>query len=300
MTSTTFHSAPRTRDVLLAQIRAVGLAPRGPALAAMAVVALATLLITIESLNTGEVIAFHPEHQMLPGIVGLLLPIVVWRGEERFGASFLWTLPVDRWRHALAKVFAGWVWLMGGVALFVLWSLALTLLSGGNILAEETLRVLRSFSSASGTLDPAAVEIVRWTPEPLLWLAPFTSTTATYLLASALGLATRHPLRWIVGSVIGFFIVSGLGDTANAEWLGNALERLLYPLFEGPYGFDALLTARTTFLNIEATLSTGNRVEVWRELPDVGRWAMATLLWTGAGLVTLWAAASRHREGRRS
>jgi hypothetical protein len=112
----------------------------------MAVVALATLLIAIDSLSTGEVIAFHPEHQMLPGIVALLLPIVVWRGKKRFGASFPWTLPVDRWRHALAKVFAGWVSLMGVVALFLLWSLAPTLLSGGNILAEETLRVLRAFS----------------------------------------------------------------------------------------------------------------------------------------------------------
>jgi hypothetical protein len=260
MTSTTFHSAPRTRDVLLAQIRAAGIAPREPALAATAVVGLATLLITINSLNTGEVLAFHPEHQMLPGIVGLLLPIWVWKGEERFGASFLWTLPVDRRRHALAKVFAGWVWLMGGVALFVLWSLALTLLSGG-ILAEETLRVLRSL------------------------LAPFTSATATYLLASALGLATRHPLRWIAGSVIGFSIVSGVGDAANAVWLANALERLVEPLFEGPYGLDALLTARTTKPNIEAT---------------VGQWATATLVWTGTGLVTLWAAASRHREGRRA
>jgi len=244
-------------------------------------VGLATLLITINSLNTGEVMAFHPEHQMLPGIVGLLLPIGVWRGEERFGASFLWTLPVDRWRHALAKVFAGWVWLMGVVALFVLWLLARTILSGGNILAEETLRVLKSFSiSASGTLDPAAVQTARWTPEPLLWLAPFTSATATYLLASALGLATRHPLRWIVGSVIGFFIVSGIGE-------GNALERLFDSLFEGPYGLDALLTAKTTSLNIEATLSTGDRVVVWRALPDVGQWATATLLWTGAGLVFL-------------
>jgi hypothetical protein len=292
MTSTTFHSAPPTRDVLLAQIRVVGLAPRGPALAAMAVVAMATLLITIESLKTGEVIAFHPWRQMLPGIVGLLLPILVWRGEERFGASFLWTLPVDRWRHALAKVFAGWVWLMGGVALFVLWSLALTLLSGGDILAEETLRVFGS--------DPAAVETVRWTPEPLLWLAPFTSASATYLLASALGLATRHPLRWIVGSVIGLYIVYGVGEAANAVWLVNILEPLLESLFEGPYGLDALLTARTTFLNNEATLSTGERVAVWRALPDVGHWATATLLWTGAGLVSLLAAASRHREGRRA
>ena len=299
MTSTTFHSAPRTRDVLLAQIRAVGLAPRGPALAAMAVVTLATLLITIKSLNRGEVIAFHPEHQMWPGIVGLLLPIVVWRGEERFGASFLWTLPVDRWRHALAKVFAGWVWLMGGVALFVLWSLALTLLSGGNIFAEETLRVLTSVS-ASRTLDPAAMETVRWTPEPMLWLAPFTSATATYLFASALGLATRHPLQWIVGSVIGFYIVYGVGDAANAVWLGNVFEPLLESLFEGPYGLDALLTARTTSLNNEATLSTGDRVAVWRALPDVGQWATATLLWTSAGLLSLLAAASRHREDRRA
>jgi hypothetical protein len=285
----------------LAQIRIVGFSPRGPVLAAIAVVALAALLITIESLRRGEVIPFHPEHQMWPGIVGLLLPIAVWRGEERFGAGFLWTLPVDRRRHALAKVFAGWVWLMGGVALFVLWSLVLTLLSGGNILAEETLRVLRSVStSASPTLDPAALDTVRWTPEPLLWLAPFTSATATYLFASALGLATRHPLRWIVGSVIGFSIVSGLGEAANAVWLGNALERVLDALFEGPYGLDALLTARTTLLSNEATLSTGDRVAVWRALPDVGQWATATLLWTGTGLVTLWAAASRHREGRRS
>jgi len=296
MTSTTFHSAPRTRAVLLAQIRAVGFAPRGPVLVAIAVVAVATLLITIESLKRGEVIPFQPQRQMLPGLVGLLLPIVVWRGEERFGTSFLWTLPVDRWRHALAKVFAGWVWLMGGIALFVLWSLALTLLSRGNIHAEETLRVLRSISiPASGTLDPAAVETVSWTPKPLLWLAPFTSATATYLLGSALGLATRHPLRWILGGVIALYFVTGVGDSANAVCLGSVFDSL----FEGPYGLDTLLTARTTFLSIEATLSNGDRVAVWRALPDVGRWATATLLWTGAGLVTLWAAASRHREGRR-
>jgi hypothetical protein len=266
----------------------------------IAVVAAATLLITIESLKTGEVIAFHPERQMLPGLVGLLLPIVVWRGEHRFGAGFLWTLPVDRRRHALAKVFAGWVWLIGGVALFVLWSLALTLLSGGNILEEETLRVLRSFSSGSRPLSPAAVETVRWTPEPLLWLTPFTSATATYLLASALALGTSHPLRWIAGGVIGVFLVSGVGDAANAVWLGNAFERLLESLFEGPYGLDAVLTARSTFLNNEATLSTGDRVAVWRALPDVARWATATLLWTTAGLVSLLAAASRHRESRRA
>ena len=66
---------------------------RGPALAATAVVGLATLLITIDSLNTGEVIAFHPEHQMLPGIKGLLLPIGVWRGRNGSGPASSGRLP---------------------------------------------------------------------------------------------------------------------------------------------------------------------------------------------------------------
>ena len=42
---------------------------------------------------------------------------------------------------------------------------------------------------------------------------------------------------------------------------------VLESLFEGPYGFDALLTARTTFLKIEATLSTGEKVVVWPSPP---------------------------------
>ena len=45
---------------------------------------------------------------------------------------------------------------------------------------------------------------------------------------------------------------------------------VLESLFEGPYGFDALLTARTTFLKIEATLSTGEKVVVWQALSDLG------------------------------
>ena len=52
-------------------------------------------------------------------------------------------------------------------------------------------------------------------------------------------------------------------------------------------------------LHTQATLATGRTVTVWRALPDLGQWAAATLLWTGAGLAALWAAASRHRERRR-
>ena len=54
MTETGLHSAPRPQDVLVAQIRAVGLALRGPALVVTALIALTTLLVTIEFLRTGQ------------------------------------------------------------------------------------------------------------------------------------------------------------------------------------------------------------------------------------------------------
>jgi hypothetical protein len=294
------HLTPHPRDVLLEQIRSVGLALSRPAIVVMVLATLATLLIT-EFLAHSEVIAFHPYRQELFGVLGLLLPIGVWMDEERFGAGFLWALPVDRRWHALVKVFAGWLWLMGAVTLFVLWLLALTLVSGGNVVAEESLRLISSFSfPAGGTLDAGTVQIVRWTPEPLFWLVPFTAATGTYLLASALALGTRHPMRWIVGTVLTLFVIVGVSDESNAAWLATAPGRLLLGLFDGSYGLDALLTARTGSLKTEATLPTGERVVVWRALPDLGQWATATLLWTGIGLVLLWAAASRHGERRRT
>ncbi|MFL5356406.1 hypothetical protein [Archangium sp.] len=301
MMEPTLHPIPRPRDVLREQIRAVGLALRVPALAATALVGLATLHVVAAVWSSGEGFDFRPELSMLPGMAGLLLPIGVWKGEERFGAGFLWTLPVDRRQHALAKVFAGWVWLMAAVALFVLWMLGVTLLSGGNVLGQETLRLLPSYDlPAPGTLDPAALATVGWTPRPVLWLVPFTAATATYLLASALALGLRHPLWWLIGTVLGALLVGSFTEAANLEWVATVSQRVLESLFYGPYGFDALLTARTESLKTEALLSTGETVGVWRGLPDLGQWVMATLLWTSAGLVALWAAASRHRELRRA
>jgi hypothetical protein len=189
--------------------------------------------------------------------------------------------------------------LVGAVALLVLWLLALVLFSGGTVLAEETRRVLPSFSfAATGPFDPSAVHDVRWTPQPLLWLVPFTAATGAYLFASALAIGARHPLRWICGSVFSFLLLVALGEAANAQQLIDASNGLLDSLVYGPYGVDALLSARAESLQVAATLSTGETVVVWRALPHLGQWAMATLLWIGAGLVALGIAASRHRECR--
>lgn len=292
------HTTPRWRDVLMAQVRGIGIVLRMPARVALALATTVSLLVAAEIFGNGEAIDFHPEHYVLPGVLGLLLPISVWKNEDRFGAAFLWTLPVDRARHALVKVFAGWIWLMGIVALFELWLLAATLISGASPFTEETRRVLPSFSYGA-TFDPSAIEDVRWMPKPLLWLVPFTAATGTYVLASALALGARHPLRWIVGSVLGFFLFAFV--VADLADLGpNGIDRVLNAIVNGPYGIDAVLTARTESLQVGATLTTGDRVVVWRAFPDVGHWAIGTLLWTGAGLIALVAAASRHREQRRS
>ena len=83
-------------------------------------------------------------------------------------------------------------------------------------------------------------------------------------------------------------------------WQEDAPERLLRPLLYGRYGLDALLTARIESLGTPATLTTGERVVVWWAVPELADWRTATLLWTGVGLLALWAAASRHRERRRA
>jgi hypothetical protein len=210
---------------------------------------------------------------------------------------------VDRRRHALTKVLAGWVWLMAVVTLVMLWLLALTSATGGRALPPEALQLTTFEVAAAGPIDPAALRIVRWTSGPLIWAVPFTAATACYLLSSALALGTRRPLRWLIGTVLAYVLASIVSGAASeqtgAVWLANALERLLRPLVNGRYGLDAVLTARLESLSTPSLLTTGERAVVWWAVPDLADWRTATLLWTGAGLIALWAAASRHRERRR-
>ncbi|HEX8904023.1 MAG TPA: hypothetical protein VF771_04235 [Longimicrobiaceae bacterium] len=295
---------PRPRAVLLEHLRTTGLTLRGPALMAAALVALLTLWVALESASRERGITLNAWPTQLPGIMGALLPIAVWARDERFGPGFLWTLPVDRRRHALTKVLAGWVWLMGAVALFVLWLLALTSATGGRALPPETLHLASFQIVVAGPIDPAVLRTVRWTPGPLIWAVPFTAATATYLLASAFALGSRHPLRWVIGTAVAYVLSTIASTAASAQlgvgWLDHAPGRLADLLFNSRYGVDALLTARIESLSATATLTTGERARVWSGAPDLADWRTATLLWTGAGLLALWAAASRHRERRRA
>lgn len=187
------HPAPRGRDAVLEQVRAVGLALRPVALVAAVVIGIVTLLVASEGGRRGAEIQFGSDSWLGTSVVSFLFPFAVWRREKRFGPAFLWTLPVDRRRLALAKVFAGWVWLMTAMAVVVGWLLVLTLLS-----------------------DTTAVWSVLGS-----WLVRFPGATAMYLLGSALVLGLRHPLRWLLGAAGVLYLQGTLNEALGPYTLLN-------------------------------------------------------------------------------
>ena len=181
MTQPTLHPTPRWRDVVLEQVRIVGLTLRSVALVAAVVIGIATVVIAVDIVRGSAATWFDSDEWIVLGLISSVYPFAVWRWEKRFGPGFFWTLPADRRGLTLAKVFAGWVWLMIALALFFFWHLALAAFSG--VPDAETVTSL-----------------------------VFTRVTATYLLGSALVLGLRHPLRWVLGTLGVLFLLGFLNQ----------------------------------------------------------------------------------------
>jgi hypothetical protein len=300
MTSTGLHHPPRPGEVMREQLKVTALSLRLPAIALAAIAAVVTMLVVADFLRGHGGVEFAPELSLIPAFAGALLPIAVWQSERRFGPGFLWTLPVDRTQHALTKVFAGWLLLMLAVTGFVLWLLILALITKGNISGDEMIRLLpTSVVPPAETLDPSMLRTVRWIPQRVLWLAPFFAATGAYALASGIALGFRHPFRWIFGAVAAVYLVAAVGQGVADDQFWILSGKVVRTLFEGKYGIDALMSARTESLKTLVKLSNGQTVSVWRGLPVFSDWVVATLLWTGLGIAGLAAALTRHRETRR-
>lgn len=189
MMDVTLHPAPRWRDIVLEQIRIVGLGLGPAAVVVAGVLGIGTVMIVREIIGGGP--GFDTVDTFPTALVAFLFPFAVWRSEKRFGPALLWTFPVDRRRLALAKVFAGLVWLMVGVAFFITWLLVLERLAGAS----------------------PAYTIAR---------VPFAATFAMYLFGSALVVGLRHPLRWLAGAAGVLFLMGTLSDLFaqpnDGEW----------------------------------------------------------------------------------
>ena len=248
MMEVTLHPTPRWRDVVIEQIRIVGLSLRREALVCAVVLGVVTFAIAFDIVRGNAETWFDSDDWAPIGIASFFVPFAIWRRERRFGPAFLWTLPVDRRQLALAKVFAGWVWLTMTLTVVVLWQLALALIA--RVPDAETVPFI-ALIGASGT----------------------------YLLGSALMLGLRHPLRWLLGTVAVLFLLGFLNEA-----LGLA-----------PDGRIEAVLSSTGFFT-----AANSAAIVWRNLSHLAQWAIATILWLGAGLAALWAAVSRHREQRRN
>lgn len=225
MSAVTLNATPQWRDAVLEQVRVTGLSLRRDALVVVAaVLGFGTVMIVSEIVSGGPGL---DSYETLPtALFSFFYPFLVWRNDNRFGPAFLWTLPVNRRRLALAKVFAGFVWLMVALAFFGTWLLALALLADIS-------------------------------PGRTIMRIPFIATIGAYLLGSALVLGLRHAVRWTFGTAALLFLMGMIGDIVNrpddSEWkyvpgaeaFFAAVQRFIAAWLNVP---DSAQWAMTTFL----------------------------------------------------
>lgn len=299
MRSPEMHKTQAFGYVIREQLKVTVLSLRPYIIIAGALAAVATFLAFADYFRGRGGVEFAPELSMIPAIAGVLLAIAIWQSERPFKSGFFWTVPVDRTTNAGAKIFAAWLCLMIAVTAFVLWLLILAFITKGNIRGDEVVHLLPSMTiPPRRTLDASMLRTIQWTPQPAFWLVPFTAATSAYAIVSALMLGLKHPFRLVFGAIAGAFLVAAVGQGIGADAFWEKLQGVTRPLMEGRYGIDAVLTARSESLHTRIDLADGTSIGVWRALPVVSDWVIATLLWTGLGIAGLLAALTRHRERR--
>jgi hypothetical protein len=258
---------PHWRTIVRTHLRAVAAGARRELVAAGGLVAALTLLVLFES-RDGSGMAFELMNMNWPVVLlGLLAPMSVWRSDTPSRRAYFWSMPVDRRRHTLMKVFAGWAWLMVLVAAYLLWAVTVAWASGGSV--------------ASGVDAVAGVDTTL-RAHPWMWLVPFTVTTAMYLFGSIAAVASDHPWRWVGGVYIGTVLVA----QAGAQWAERVTEAPIW----GRFGLIALMTGTAP-----APGTTGP-LEQATHLPSAVAWAGATLIWTAVAVAGLHAAIRRQER----
>jgi hypothetical protein len=276
---------PRWAGVVREQLRAVAAGARSEITSGAALLVLLPLPVLVQHARTpGHVADMHfAMVALLCTLVGLFAPMAVWKGEGPARRGYFWSLPVDRSRHALVKVAAGWGLTMAAVGLLLLWGALLAWMMGGEMTLGDTRVPLRPYSEMPRP-TPADFYVHRWPMEAWLWMAPFAAATAAYLVGSAVALSTDHPWRWYAGFVLCWALLGMAG-----------LREELATLVNGRYGWGVMVTAGEWK---QAALRTpaGATVFAGRFVPDPARWSATIALWMVLGAGALAFAARRHQE----
>jgi hypothetical protein len=298
MKNVDLHPIPNFRGVLVEQIRIVGPTLRLPGVIFGGLFALGTILILVNRPPDPVSFGLNYFNLSVMALFGAAIPLFLWRGAESpFKAGFSWTLPVERARHAMARVGAGWFWLMMAVAVFILWQAVNTLLSGGALTGSESWLLAAPAGTVEDRMDPASMTAVVWSQPGWMLVVPFVGATGVYLLTSALFLATRYPGRWVVGTILGTLVLSLVTHWAGLQGLDDVAGSALDSLLGGRYGLSTFVGGGT-FEASATRLPSGQQALVWMSLPTFNRWAIAVVLWTAAAVAALGLAVFRHRDGR--
>lgn len=281
------HPVPSRGAVARENLRAVGQSVRLEIAAVLVLLlGLLVLMATLAPQGPGGVDYDVADMTWPVVLLGLFAPLAVWKHEEPSRRAYLWSLPVDRARHTLVRVWSGWAWLMALVATYVVWAMAVALVTGGHVVINRDWEalLLRELPPGSRIRD------LTLAGHAWLWLTPFAGATTMYLFGTVVALLSNYPLRVFAGAWFALMVVMGVAD-AGGGVMDQMVERVGAHVILGRYGF--------------ITHSTG--VISWRDGPtdvldglpdpaDGGTWAVATLLWMGVGLAGVVLAARRYQE----
>jgi hypothetical protein len=282
---------PPFTTLLAIELHTVGLAIAREAALAAAALASVCILSAVTALRYREGLDALPELMLGALPVALLLPWIVWKGDPPFGRALLWTLPVRRQQAAIAKIAAGGLWLMLAVLATLLALIATALVTGGSIGVDE-MRLVGPFSQGFEGASP-----VRWATPLWMWAVPFGAVLTVYLASSAALLGLRNPVRWLAGTGVAaallIVLAVNLGPHSAVQ---EASDRFIQTVISGHFGLDFAVTGGVAALSEDVDVPGPGSRELWRALPDIGRWAAALVVWLGAALLALALALRRHWE----
>lgn len=237
---------PPTGAVLREQVRSVGLSLRREGMLLAGLLACTTVATYWAWLDgPGRPVPLSPIW-LLPAVaLGFFMPFLVWK--DHAWQPYFHAMPVSHARHRLIRGAGGLVHLGVAVAALLASHLALVIATGG--------------------LGRAALA------QPWMWMIPLTGSLITYLLGTALVLATRMPWAVMAGALLGWVLLSELPP---AEPLAEAIWTILV----GRLGLFAAI------VGVDATDGASS----------LGAWLAATALWLPFSAAVLLLASHLKRE----
>ena len=286
--SEAMHPLPAGAAVLRENLRAVGESVRMEIAAALALMLGLTLMILAnEPPSSAGGADYDVTDMMWPVLVlGLFAPLAVWKSEEPSRRGYLWSMPVDRFRHTLTKAASGWAWLMAVIATYLAWCISIPLLTGGHIVINPEFEAVLLRGRPAGTvLRDMTLAGNAW-----LWVVPFVVASTGYFVGTTVALLTDYPLRVYAGVSFTFFVTVAMAESAGGT-LENVSEGMFRHGVVGPLG---LFTHATGIVHhFEQPRPAAPQI---RDVPVFGTWVSSVLLSTGTALAAAVLAARRYQE----